>query len=139
MSSAGLSGSRFTCISELGGAEHLEKVRFIGCITAYDPQTAVITLHHRYVLERRVGQTTVLSYDVDVDATIALEHVDFNECHLRDREWVDVVGYVIKKRDMNSTDGSKGFYVQATQIKSVGQTFDLAKYERSIEGRIEMS
>jgi hypothetical protein len=71
-----------------------------------------------------------------VDATIALEHVDFNQCHLRDREWVDVVGYVRKK---GKDTEAKGVYVQATHIRSVGQVFDLAKYERSIEGRIEMS
>ncbi|KAG5928297.1 hypothetical protein E4U42_000915 [Claviceps africana] len=102
--------SKLCFLSQVPAQKTGVKVRFLGCVTSYDTQTATVHLGHVYP-----RGTNVL---VAVDLHLVLETMKPGMTDVG--EWVNVVGYV--------EDGR----VQALMIWSTGP-LDVGEYERAVE------
>ncbi|KAM3511845.1 hypothetical protein MY11210_004536 [Beauveria gryllotalpidicola] len=96
-----------------------DKVRFLGCVTAYSTKTACITLGHLYPRGTNVSVTVNVELLLE---TLASEAT-------RTGEWVNVIGYV-KGVDVAGSGGAAA--VQALMVWPAGP-MDIQHYEAALE------
>ncbi|OAA42076.1 Telomere length regulation/capping, TEN1 [Metarhizium rileyi] len=119
--SRGPGASKLCLLSSLPDQNVGEKVRFLGCVTAYNTGTACLTLGHVYPKD-----TNVL---VSVNIDLVLETLQSGSTRLG--EWLNVIGYVIDGQA--SDEGTVvGAYVQALMVWPPGP-LDAQQYVRAVE------
>ncbi|EXU96111.1 telomere capping protein [Metarhizium robertsii] len=120
--SRGPGASKLCLLSSLPDQRIGEKVRFLGCVTAYNTGTACLTLGHVYPKD-----TNVL---VSVNIELVLETLQPGLA--RAGEWLNIIGYVIDGPAGDAeTTRSVGAHVQALMVWSTGP-LDIQQYEREI-------
>ncbi|CAK7200956.1 hypothetical protein SEUCBS139899_003656 [Sporothrix eucalyptigena] len=98
-----------------------QKLRFLGCVTAYDTSAGVLTLQHPYQPQPTARRIHVYAR-VNVD--LVLERLTAEQTTVG--AWVNVVGY------MTSIVDASEVHVQAVLLWSAGP-LDLQGYERNLE------
>ena len=128
-----------TLLSHLPSHEIGSKVRFLGCIDAYDSRRGVLELLHSYP---STAKTTVVA---EIDVNIILETVKREDLELG--AWVNVMGYVTEHRaDRSVTKALKGtenvpsekaiMAIQAIMLWNAG-SINLANYEKAVSQRLQ--
>ncbi|KAH8821113.1 CST complex subunit Ten1 [Xylogone sp. PMI_703] len=123
---SGLVATKLLLLSELHKFHPGDKVRFLGCVTSYSTQSAVLTLEHNHPQGN------------NLKAFVNVEHVlnTLKSTETQIGEWVNVMGYVTPKpRDdlpAISKKSRNGIYVQAIVLWSAGP-IKLDKYEQSLD------
>ncbi|KAK1468744.1 hypothetical protein CPAR01_15382 [Colletotrichum paranaense] len=116
--------SQLCLLSDLPARPHGDKVRFLGCVTAYSTQSAVLTLEHRFP---KGSDISVL-----VDIQLLLSTMTSNQTRIG--EWVNVVGYLTPAppgtRAKGTTREPRIAAVQAIMLWSAGP-LNLQRYEAS--------
>ncbi|KAL8651603.1 MAG: hypothetical protein Q9226_004632 [Calogaya cf. arnoldii] len=74
-------------LSDLPSCSHGEKVRFLGCVSQYDPTTGTLCLEHAYP-----ASSTNTNVTAAVDVNLLLETLKCTDTQVG--EWVNVMGYV---------------------------------------------
>ncbi|KAI9778457.1 MAG: hypothetical protein M1839_008103 [Geoglossum umbratile] len=131
--------SRLVFLSDLPSIPVGEKVRFLGCITAYKTATGILTLQHAYPSP---GPHLPTAY---VDIHLPLSTLKPTDTQFG--EWVNVIGYVTEgspppgssggdKRNAPKGKERMAASVQAIILWSAG-TIDVGEYERVLEDRLE--
>ncbi|KAK2057709.1 hypothetical protein LY76DRAFT_606045 [Colletotrichum caudatum] len=114
--------SRLCLLSDLPMRSPGEKVRFMGCVTSYSTQSAVLTLEHSFPKGSHVSAL--------VDVQLLLGTMKPNQTQIG--EWVNVVGYVKPSPPGTRTRGTaqepEKAAVQALILWSTGP-LDLQRYE----------
>lgn len=109
---------------------HLEsagtKVRFLGCIRAYDGTTATLTLTTPHPPPPRTAAST----RAEVDISVPLPTLDMGS--LADGQWVNVIGYIIGTQETHETVVTR---LDAIALWSAG-FLSPAKYREALEGRL---
>lgn len=104
---------------------HLEsagtKVRFLGCIRAYDDTTATLTLTTPH---------PPASARAEVDISVPLPTLDMGS--LADGQWVNVIGYIIGTQETHETVVTR---LDAIALWSAG-FLSPTKYREALEGRL---
>ncbi|KAN0108254.1 CST complex subunit Ten1 [Hyaloscypha variabilis] len=114
-----------TLLAELPNFPPGSKVRFMGCVTNYSTKTAILTLQHSHP---SASSATAL-----VDVNLLLRTLKSDETQVG--AWVNVLGYVERKRQTTSSNEEAAVQIQALLLWSSGP-FDLEGYERSVDRRI---
>lgn len=107
--------SELCLLSSLPRRKVDDKVRFLGCVTAYSTSTACLTLGHLY------PRGTDVSVRANVE--LLLETLAAEATHTG--EWVNVVGYV-------TSVGGGTAAVQALMVWPAGP-MDVQQYEAALE------
>ncbi|KAI0996207.1 hypothetical protein K3495_g11972 [Podosphaera aphanis] len=107
--------SKLTLLCDLRKFDPGTKVRFLGCVTEYSTEEAVLTLEHNYPPGNPVK--------VQLDVNLTLETMKSSHC--QSGSWVNVIGYI-------QSEASSTVYVQAVLIWLLGPS-SLDAYERSLE------
>ncbi|KAI4121820.1 MAG: hypothetical protein LQ338_006152 [Usnochroma carphineum] len=128
--------TRLIFLSDLPSLSEGEKVRFLGCVTAYSTLTGVLTLQHAYP---SVPGKSCPAAGVDVN----LLHSTLKSTDTQVGEWVNVIGYV---QDFEGGSGGNGGgkgkrgrgekvgRVQAVMLWSADGV-KLGEYEKTVEMR----
>ncbi|KAL0942633.1 uncharacterized protein CTRU02_200518 [Colletotrichum truncatum] len=116
--------SRLCLLSDLPSKPAGEKVRFLGCVTSYSTDSAVLTLEHGFPK----GSNVSASIDVQLLlGTITSEQTSVGE-------WVNVVGYVTPTSSGTRAKGAsrepQNVAIQALLLWSTGP-LNLQRYEAS--------
>lgn len=125
-----------TLLSSLSQFETGCKVRFLGCVTAYDLPTGTLSLQHAYPTP---SSASALSTIALVDVNLLLEGLKREDTTIG--AWLNVVGYV--EGVLGEVSGQKGkgkgeicqVKVQAVMLWSAG-AFKIGEYEKAVEGRL---
>ncbi|KAL2073635.1 hypothetical protein VTL71DRAFT_10961 [Oculimacula yallundae] len=115
--------TKLCLLSDLGKFPTGAKVRFLGCVTNYSTNTAILNLEHNHP----PGNLSKAQVDVNLLVTT----LKSNETQIG--EWVNVMGYVTST--LRSTDPGKDkmeIRIQALVLWPAG-SFDLAGYEKSLD------
>ncbi|OAA59082.1 Telomere length regulation/capping, TEN1 [Niveomyces insectorum RCEF 264] len=119
-------------LSELRTKRAGDKVRFLGCVTAYAVASGVLTLEHAY------PQPPATAGDrARVDVRLLVEQLGAEQ--VRVGEWVNVIGYVTagaqktaaQKSSGRNEDTTADVPVQAILLWSAGP-LDVQTYERRL-------
>ncbi|KAJ4165785.1 hypothetical protein LMH87_007401 [Akanthomyces muscarius] len=108
--------SELCLLSSLPSRKIDDKVRFLGCVTAYSTITACITLGHLYPRGTNVAVTVNVELLLE---TLASEAT-------RTGEWVNVIGYV------KGVVGREAAAVQALMVWPAGP-MDIQQYEAALD------
>ena len=76
--------SSLVLLSDLQKSSPGQKVRFLGCVTTYSTENAILTLQHDYPAGNNLQAL------VEVELVLSTLKSD----HTRSGEWVNVIGYV---------------------------------------------
>ncbi|KAL8756875.1 MAG: hypothetical protein Q9199_002634 [Rusavskia elegans] len=79
--------TRLILLSNLPSCSHGEKVRFLGCVSQYDPTTGTLCLDHASPASSANAAVTAA-----VDVNLVLETLKCTDTQVG--EWVNVMGYV---------------------------------------------
>ncbi|KXH41761.1 hypothetical protein CSIM01_07015 [Colletotrichum simmondsii] len=116
--------SQLCLLSDLPVRPQGDKVRFLGCVTAYSTHSAVLTLEHSFP---KGSDISVL-----VDVQLLLSIMTSNQTRIG--EWVNVVGYLTPAppgtRAKGTTREPRIAAVQALMLWSAGP-LNLQRYEAS--------
>ncbi|KXH39502.1 hypothetical protein CNYM01_10632 [Colletotrichum nymphaeae SA-01] len=116
--------SQLCLLSDLPARPQGDKVRFLGCVTAYSTHSAVLTLEHSFP---KGSDISVL-----VDVQLLLSTMTSNQTRIG--EWVNVVGYLTPAppgtRAKGTTHEPRIAAVQALMLWSAGP-LNLQRYEAS--------
>ncbi|PHH87132.1 hypothetical protein CDD83_9276 [Cordyceps sp. RAO-2017] len=125
--SRGPAPSRLCLLSSLPDRPEGEKVRFVGCVTAYSTASASLVLNHAH------PRGTNVTASVNLELVLEALHPDLT----RIGEWVNVIGYLAAAPPRSSASGPGGrdvasVHVQALLLWSTGP-LDIQRYEQSLE------
>lgn len=113
---------------------HLEspgtKVRFLGCIRAYDSTTATLTLA---TPPRTAAAAAAASARAEVDISVPLPTLNMGS--LADGQWVNVIGYIIGTSPDQETHETVVTRVDSIALWSA-EFLSLTKYCEALEGRL---
>ncbi|KAK3299139.1 CST complex subunit Ten1 [Chaetomium fimeti] len=127
MSSYGPRPSQLCLLSSLPRKETGDKVRFLGCVTSYSPESGLLALEHRLPEDTH----SVLTF---VDVKLVLESLGSEQTRVG--EWVNVIGYITDTAPITSSGelsrGSLAVHTQAVLLWSAGP-FDIRRYETSVK------
>ncbi|UNI20608.1 hypothetical protein JDV02_006679 [Purpureocillium takamizusanense] len=116
--------SQLCLLSTLPDRSAGDKVRFLGCVTAYSTASASLTLGHLY------PESTNVTACVDVRLVLGALQSEMT----RVGEWLNVIGYVTARReDLPEPDcavGAHSAHVQALAVWPTGP-LDVQRYERT--------
>ncbi|KXH27493.1 hypothetical protein CSAL01_07814 [Colletotrichum salicis] len=116
--------SQLCLLSDLPSRPQGDKVRFLGCVTAYSTHSAVLTLEHNFP---KGSDISVL-----VNVQLLLSTVTSNQTRIG--EWVNVVGYLTPSPPGTRAKGTsrepRRAAVQALMLWSAGP-LNLQRYEAS--------
>ncbi|OHE97955.1 hypothetical protein CORC01_06818 [Colletotrichum orchidophilum] len=122
--SSGPPPSQLCLLSDLPTRPHGDKVRFLGCVTAYSTHAAVLTLEHGFP---KGSDVVVL-----VDVKLLLGTMTSSQTSIG--EWVNVIGYRTPAppgtRAKGTTREPRKAAVQALMLWSAGP-LNLQRYEAS--------
>ncbi|KAH8596470.1 CST complex subunit Ten1 [Bisporella sp. PMI_857] len=117
--------SSLVLLSELQKCTLGEKVRFLGCVTAYSTKSATLTLQHNYPPGHKVIAL--------VEVELLLSTLKSNETQVG--EWVNVIGYIKQAQEADDHHVSLvNVIVQALVLWSSGP-IKLEDYETVLEQR----
>ncbi|EKD13897.1 uncharacterized protein L3040_005490 [Drepanopeziza brunnea f. sp. 'multigermtubi'] len=117
--------TRLTLLSNLRNFSPGSKVRFLGCVTKYSTQTAILTLEHNH------PPGNLLKAQVDVRLLVST--LKSNETQVG--EWVHVMGYIANDQKPNgTTNRNLDVGIQAVVLWCAGP-LSLTGYERSLDQR----
>ncbi|KIH87913.1 hypothetical protein SPBR_05368 [Sporothrix brasiliensis 5110] len=138
------SASEICFLSSLPAKITGQKVRFLGCVTDYDPITGVLTLQHPY---QPPTPSTGSGTHVPAHAVRARVNVDLVLKGLTAEQttvgaWVNVMGYVTGHTAPTTTASDRGrgpacVDVQALILWSTGP-LDVQAYERQLDAMLTM-
>ncbi|KAF0322568.1 telomere capping CST complex subunit domain-containing protein [Colletotrichum asianum] len=118
--------SKLSLLSDLPFKPPGEKVRFLGCVTSYSMDSAVLTLHHESPKGSNVSAL--------VDVNLLLGNLKSEQTRIG--EWVNVVGYLtpasLGTRAKGTTREPQHVAVQALMLWSAGP-LNLQRYEATFE------
>lgn len=108
------------------------KVRFLGCITAYDTLTGALKLQHAYPACPNNPTNKACPTTAVVDVNLLLSTLKWRDIQVGG--WVNVIGYVqdLGKGKIKGRGSAVG--VQALMLWSAGAV-RLAEYEKAVEMR----
>ncbi|KAK1654183.1 CST complex subunit Ten1 [Colletotrichum phormii] len=116
--------SQLCLLSDLPSRPQGDKVRFLGCVTAYSTHSAVLTLEHSFP---KGSDISVL-----VNVQLLLSTMTSNQTRIG--EWVNVVGYLTPSpagtRAKGTSREPRRAAVQALMLWSAGP-LNLQRYEAS--------
>ncbi|KAK1725352.1 CST complex subunit Ten1 [Colletotrichum acutatum] len=116
--------SQLCLLSDLPSRPQGDKVRFLGCVTAYSTHSAVLTLEHSFPKGSNIS--------VLVDVQLLLSTMPSNQTRVG--EWVNVVGYLTPAPPGTWAKGTtrepRIAAVQALMLWSAGP-LNLQRYEAS--------
>ncbi|ESZ97513.1 hypothetical protein SBOR_2060 [Sclerotinia borealis F-4128] len=119
--------SKLTLLADLQQFSQGDKVRFLGCVTSYDKNSALLMLEHNFPVSNGIK-----AY---VNVKLLLDSLKSHETRIG--EWVNIVGYIADLRGQQDTkDRLPGIeiYIQAIVLWSSGP-IQLDAYERSLMPR----
>ncbi|KAI9367014.1 CST complex subunit Ten1 [Aspergillus egyptiacus] len=113
------------------------KVRFLGCVKAYNISTGHLVLEHNYPRVKRTQQRPKPEPpSISVDINAVLETVTWEELCVG--AWVNVVGYVRRGHGPStSMSSSESVHVDAVVVFPAGAV-DLGEYERILYDSLEV-
>ncbi|KAI2625023.1 CST complex subunit Ten1 [Hypoxylon sp. NC1633] len=105
-----------------------DKVRFLGCVTAYSTRSATLTLQHEYPKDNKAA--------VGVDVTLLLENLKSEQTEIG--QWVHVIGYITSQMSAQAamTSHTSSTAVQAL-VLWIAEDLDILAYERTFVSEIE--
>ncbi|KAK3946028.1 CST complex subunit Ten1 [Diplogelasinospora grovesii] len=118
--------SQLCLLSALPSRNIGEKVRFLGCVTAYSTASGVLTLEHKHPQDNQ-------SVHALVDVRLLLESLKSEQTRIG--EWVNVIGYITAIQP--STDGKRAkhgaseIHIQGLVLWSTG-AFDIQRYAATV-------
>ncbi|OJD10219.1 hypothetical protein ACJ73_09883, partial [Blastomyces percursus] len=80
-------------LSEIPSLPTGAKIRFLGCVSSYNPSTGHLTLEHNYPLTSRPPPAP---FSIAVDITLLLESLTATD--LQVGAWLNVLGYIRERR-----------------------------------------
>ncbi|KAI9643409.1 hypothetical protein NHQ30_008028 [Ciborinia camelliae] len=119
--------SKLTLLADLQQFSPGDKVRFLGCVTSYNKNSAVLTLEHNFPVGNGIKAS--------VDVQLLLSNLKSHETRIG--EWVNIVGYIVELTgQQNITERLPGIEIsiQAIVLWSSGP-IQLDAYERSLMPR----
>ncbi|CAK7209585.1 hypothetical protein SBRCBS47491_000493 [Sporothrix bragantina] len=117
---AAIPASELCFLSDLPTKLAGQKVRFLGCVTAYDMAVGVLTLQHQYQSQPTAHRIDVRAH-VNID--LVLERLTAEQTSVG--AWVNVMGYISDIKDGGDV------HVQALLLWSAGP-LNLQEYERQL-------
>ncbi|KAL8862678.1 MAG: hypothetical protein Q9178_001176 [Gyalolechia marmorata] len=135
--------TRLIFLSDLSSCSHGEKVRFLGCVSQYNPSTGTLDLQHAYPASSAANSCVTAAVDVNL-LLETLKHTDTQV-----GEWVNVMGYVqgVGKQNGGKKGARRGMEhetsqgeivkVQAVMLWSAGG-LKVWEYENALDMRKTM-
>ncbi|CAK7234777.1 hypothetical protein SCUCBS95973_009049 [Sporothrix curviconia] len=117
---AAIPASELCFLSDLPMKAAGTKVRFLGCVTAYDMAVGVLTMQHQC---QRQPTAHRIEVHARVNIDLVLERLTAEQMTVG--AWVNVMGY------MTNVDDSSDVHVQALLLWSAGP-LDLQAYEQQV-------
>ncbi|KAI1459152.1 CST complex subunit Ten1 [Annulohypoxylon moriforme] len=102
-----------------------EKVRFLGCVTHYNPQSAILTLEHNYDTNKTPAR---------VDAKLLVETLKSEQIDIG--QWVHVIGYV-KAHRIAMTKSRVRYAEMSLEVQALvlwtAEDLDISAYEKTFD------
>jgi len=119
--------SRLVFLADLPMLPPAQKIRLLGCVTAYSTRTAILTLEHNHPAGNGIKAL--------VDLKLLLNTLKSNETQVG--EWVNVIGYTVSSMESkilmkHSAESIHSVCVQALVLWSAGP-LKLNDYEKSLD------